>query len=133
MRFRYDRAFAKMCCRSSAQEGRKEIAQLYNEIGMKDNSCNDKNLILDITTLYGVALFHGEGKTKEAYNALKPLIGFIEKECTEPGVSELNALAEIIDYSNKLGKKGTAKKAQKLTEKLFPENEQKTTVDNTKY
>jgi hypothetical protein len=132
MRFRYDRAFAKMCYRSSAQEGRQEITQLYNEIGMKNNSCNDKSLILDITTLYGVALFYGEGKTMEAYKTLKPLIGFIEKECTEPGLSELNALTEIIDCSNKLGKKRTAKRAQKLMDKLFPENEQKTTVDNAK-
>lgn len=132
MRFRHDRAFAKMCYRSSAQEGRQEITQLYNEIGMKNNSCNDKSLILDITTLYGVALFYGEGKTMEAYKTLKPLIGFIEKECTEPGLSELNALMEIIDCSNKLGKKRTAKRAQKLMDKLFPENEQKTTVNNTK-
>ena len=59
------------------------------------------------------------------------MIDFIENECTEPGLSESMALNEIITYSNKLGKKRTAKKAQKLMNKLFPNNSMETSPNTT--
>lgn len=131
LRFKYLSAVAKMAYQSSAIEGRKEIASLYAEITNKGNGCNDNCLFLEICRLHGSGLFYGEGKEKEAYKILKPLIDFIENECTEPGLSESMALNDIITYSNKLGKKRTAKKAQKLMNKLFPNNSMETSPNTT--
>lgn len=131
LRFKYLSAVAKMAYQSSAIEGRKEIASLYAEITNKGNGCNDNCLFLEICRLHGSGLFYGEGKEKEAYKILKPLIDFIENECTEPGLSESMALDDIITYSNKLGKKRTAKKAQKLKNKLFPNNSMETSPNTT--
>ena len=129
--FKLCSAETKMAYFSSANEGRKEIASLYNEITKDDNNCIIKSLFLDITLLHSVGLFYGEGKEKEAYDILKPMIEFIEEECIEPGNSELEVLNLIITYSNKLEKKRTAKKAQKLMNKLFPNNSMETSPNTT--
>lgn len=121
MEMKYFDALIKMCYLSSAEEGREIAAQLYNEVLEKKNDTNYKKLWLNISTLHCNGLCYGEEKTKEAYKILKPLLKIIEENCDEPGHPELMVLNSLIDYSEKLGKNKTAKKAQELKEKLFPE------------
>ena len=121
MDMRYLDALIKMSYRSSAKEGREIASQLYDEVLAKKDDTDYKELLLNITTLHCTGLFYGEEKCKEAYKILKPLLEVIEENSENPGYPELLVLSSLIDYSKELGKNRTAKKAQELKEKLFPE------------
>ena len=121
MDMRYLDALIKMCYRSSAEEGREIVSQLYNEVQERKDDAHYKALWFNISTLHSTGLFYGEKKTKEAYKILKPLLKVIEENYDGAGEPELLVLSSLIDYSEKLGKNRTAKKAKELKDKLFPE------------
>lgn len=121
LEMRYLDALIKMSYRSSAKEGREIASQLYDEVLTKKDDTDYKELLLNITTLHCNGLFYGEEKCKEAYKILKPLLEVIEENSENPGYPELLVLSSLIDYSKELGKNRTAKKAQEVMDRMFPD------------